>query len=996
MAKRLQFNYVFTPGAANAGTIVFDGAVSLKRLLIITNVTSGAVLYNFADPAKGASVSYNATTGKTTVTLETNTSSMSATDDLQVFYENDSTFIQPVEPLLDPVDKFRVTQPQALIDTDFEYGLQTTKWENLGLVNNRPFAFPSEESLPNISSITMNTNSRTVTVAVSSGVFPSDGTPIFVYDTFLNIANGNFTIESGGGTNTITYTGKAVNTTNVTSLFDANKTQIFRGTLYTSAAIGGSPTITYSGTDVTVVTSVPHGLAIGNEVAIVGTTASSNPPNGTFPVSCIVNSTTFRVFVNNAPTGTVSGGSVYVLPQSQFLHRPFDGGILFSNNANGNFEQGMRQTRRYFRYQSGKGIQVSSGTILKPNYQVDSLTSSGTTVTVQTKEQHNILPGSTITVSGANETAYNGTFEITNVTGYNTFQYTAGSTPTTTIASGNFVVSVNSWYGSKTRLGLFDSQNGIFFEHDGQQAYVCRRSSTFQLSGRVSVVQNSNTVSQTNSSFPTYFAKQLNIGDFIIIRGMSYRVIDIASDTSMTISPSYRGANADYVTISRTVDLKIPQSEWNLDRMDGTGPSGYNIDFNKMQMFYIDYSWYGAGYIRWGFRADNGNVKYCHKLVNNNVNSEAYMRSGNLPARYEVESIPPTTRITSTLNSGDTTVGVASTGGFPPRGTVVVRNASTYEYVNYNGISGNTLTGLTRGLPGNTQTLSISSNTNVATASTTNVQVGMRVIGSGVPDNTFVTAIRPGELVLSKAVTTGNPSVTIVSMGASTGQTFTFSALDPVAVELAYPTFSPSISHWGTSVIMDGRFDDDKSLVFTFGQRTATSITAGATRALLSIRVAPSVDNGIGGLLGQRELINRMQLVLRALDITSTGGSSTNLLVQAILNGIPSTSTAWTNAVGGSLTEVNSSLAQIASYAGGSTTISGGEVTAGFFVGAGAQSVDLDRVRDLGNSILGGGTGTSNTGIYPDGPDTLSIIVTNLGSSTVTVFGRLSWTEAQA
>ena len=61
-------------------------------------------------------------------------------------------------------------------------------------------------------------------------------------------------------------------------------------------------------------------------------------------------------------------------------------------------------------------------------------------------------------------------------------------------------------------------------------------------------------------------------------------------------------------------------------------------------------------------------------------------------------------------------------------------------------------------------------------------------------------------------------------MGASSAQAFTYSATAPVAVELAYPSFGPSISHWGTSVIMDGRYDDDKSLLFTYGQNSATTI----------------------------------------------------------------------------------------------------------------------------------------------------------------------------
>ena len=196
---------------------------------------------------------------------------------------------------------------------------------------------------------------------------------------------------------------------------------------------------------------------------------------------------------------------------------------------------------------------------------------------------------------------------------------------------------------------------------------------------------------------------------------------------------------------------------------------------------------------------------------------------------------------------------------------------------------------------------------------------------------------------------------------------------------------------------MDGRYDDDKSLVFTYGQSTATTVPGNGSRALFSIRVAPSVDQGIAAAFGTRELTNRMQLTLRNLDLT-TSTTNANLLVRAYLNSSPvGTTTTWTNAVGGVTGLVNSSLAQIADYASsGAITISGGEVAAGFFVGTGANSIDLSQVRDLRNSIVGGGGTSSNTQIYPDGPDTLTIVVTNLVGTAATVFGRLSWTEAQA
>jgi hypothetical protein len=997
MAKKLRYNYTFTP---STNTVVLTGYTDAKRLLLITNTKSNIIIYNFADVnATATSVSYNATTDQTTIVLAYNCSAMSSTDPLQIFTEEDAVAFTPAEVLQDPVNKFRTSQPQALIDTDFEYGTQITKWENLGMINNRPFAFTSSVGITTINSITLPTSSRTVTVGLSTTA-PGIGTAVSVQDAYLNIANGNFVVEtvSGAGNTIFTYTARATNTTAITDIFDPTKTGIYSGTTYSGAAIGGAPTITTVGTAITVTTTIPHGLAIGNEVAIVGTSTATC--NGSFIISTINNNSQFTVYGLTTTVGAVSGGIIYVRPQAQFLHRPFDGGVIFSSNANANYETAIRQTRRYFRYQSGKGIQVSSGTILKPNLQIDSLTSSGTTVTVQTKEQHNIqaaTPGTYITISGANESAYNGTFAVTTVTGYNTFQYTALSTPATTTASGSYICSVNSWYGCSNRLGPFDAQNGLFFEFDGQTLYAVRRTSTYQISGKVTVTNGGTTISQTNASFPTYFTKQLNVGDYIVLRGQSYRIADIASDTSLTITPGYRGASASYVICSRTVDTKIPQSSWNLDKCDGTGPSGFNLDLTKMQMFYIDYSWYGAGFVRWGFRALNGDIIYCHKLPNNNANTEAYMRSGNLPARYESESRPPTTYLRSTLGAADTTIGVASTSGFPQLGTLVVRNASVYEYMNYTGVAGSTFTGLTRGQAGITTSLAltVATGSNVATGTTTNLQIGQRIIG-GFPEGTYISAIGAGSITASQAATSTNPTVVVPPMGAPSGQLFTYSATDPVAIELAYPTYGPTISHWGTSVIMDGRFDDDKSLIFTYGQTGTTTISSGQSRALFSIRVAPSIDNGVTAAFGARELINRMQLKLVALDVSVVGVTTGSLLVRAYLNAAPSSATIWRNAVGDVPNLANSSLAQIADYSGGSTVVSGGEVTAGFFVGSGANSIDLTQVRDLGNSILGGGGSTANTQIYPDGPDTLTIVATNLQAGAVNVAGRLSWTEAQA
>ena len=1006
MARKVltEGGYSFT---ASTRTIVINKYIPRENLILITNVTANQVVYNFSDPAlraTGYTLASSGANSTTTIVLNYNTTLMSNADKLSIVIDEYVEQIAPSETMLDPVNKMRVSQPQSLIDTDFEYGSQTTKWENVTLVNNRPFAFDNQIPLTNVSAITMSAGARVVTVATVTP--PAVGTPVFIRDTNLPFANGNFIVETVSAGTNFTYTARSVNYTSITALFDASKTVVSAGTLYTGARIGGNATIAVSGTDlrVQVTTTTPHALMPGNEIAIRGITGT-NPPNGNFYVSSVLSPTVFVYFANPAvgnPATLGGAAEVYVRPQAQVLHRPFDGGVLFGTYSSSNNISQSRQTRRYFRYQSGKGIQTSSGTILRPYATVDQLSSSGTTVTVTTREAHGIQPGVSITVSGATETAYNGTFTVTSCPRFNTFTYTALSTPSATPASGDPVVSVNSWFGAKNRLGIFDQQNGLMWEYDGQTLYAVRRSSTLQIGGRISVTAGANTVTQTDAVFPTGFSKQLVVGDWIAIRGQSYRVIDIASDTSMTISPSYRGSsNVTFGTVTKTVETRIAQSAFNLDKLDGTGPSGYNINLSRMQMFYIDYSWYGAGFIRWGVRGPEGDVIYCHKLANNNVNSEAYMRSGNLPARYETVNEAPYTATTATVGSADTTISVRDTSLFPSAGTLIIRNGTTYEGVTYSGKTATAFTGVTRTLAGSavggTATTWTSGSVSGTVTTATGIQVGQRVHSSTnpnpVPEGTFVTAVSGTTITLNEAVTVANPQLIFVSPGATSGQTFTFSATAPTTVELGYPSFAPSISHWGTAAIMDGRFDDDKSLVFTFGTTSVTTIGSGASVALMSIRIAPSADNGQIGAFGAREVINRMQLKLQSLGLTFTG-TAQPLLVTAVLNGTPSSSTAWTNAVAGAAQQ-NSSLAQIANYAGGTTTVSGGEVAGGFFI-QGTDRLDLTTVRDLGNSVLGGGAANSNAGIFPDGPDTITIVVRNLGASNATVFGRLGWTEAQA
>mgnify|MGYP001456771936 CR=1 FL=1 len=246
MARKaiLETGYTFTP---STNTVVIPRAIQRERLILITNVTTNTVIYNFSDSnlkANTYTVSTTGGTNTTTVVLNYNTSGMSSTDKLQITVDEYDEKFTPSEAFQDPVNKFRTSSPQALIDTDFEYGTQVTKWENLAMINNRPFTFASPIGITTINYITLPNASRTVTVGLSTTA-PGVGTAITVQDTYLNIANGNFLVEanSGAGNTIFTYSARATNTGLVTSIFDSNKTGIFSGTTYSSAAIGGVPTL---------------------------------------------------------------------------------------------------------------------------------------------------------------------------------------------------------------------------------------------------------------------------------------------------------------------------------------------------------------------------------------------------------------------------------------------------------------------------------------------------------------------------------------------------------------------------------------------------------------------------------------------------------------------------------------------------------------------------------------------------------------------------------
>jgi hypothetical protein len=83
------------------------------------------------------------------------------------------------------------------------------------------------------------------------------------------------------------------------------------------------------------------------------------------------------------------------------------------------------------------------------------------------------------------------------------------------------------------------------------------------------------------------------------------------------------------------VETRYPQNSWNVDQLNLDSSSQFDLDLTKINVWWIDYQWLGAGRVRFGLFDDKGNRITCHSIENAGQNSLPYMRSGTLPFRTE-------------------------------------------------------------------------------------------------------------------------------------------------------------------------------------------------------------------------------------------------------------------------------------------------------------------------------------------------------------------------
>jgi hypothetical protein len=108
------------------------------------------------------------------------------------------------------------------------------------------------------------------------------------------------------------------------------------------------------------------------------------------------------------------------------------------------------------------------------------------------------------------------------------------------------------------------------------------------------------------------------------------------------------------------VETRVPQSQWNIDALDGDGPSDIVLDLSKAQIMFSEYEWLGVGSVRLGFAID-GYFIPVHIFNHANSISSVYITTASLPVRYEIENTGATA---SASSFKQICVSVVSNGGY--------------------------------------------------------------------------------------------------------------------------------------------------------------------------------------------------------------------------------------------------------------------------------------------------------------------------------------------
>jgi len=244
-----------------------------------------------------------------------------------------------------------------------------------------------------------------------------------------------------------------------------------------------------------------------------------------------------------------------------------------------------------------------------------------------------------------------------------------------------FPVSVNPDAFGRTRvsnpLTLFDSSHR-YRDNNLWDSLIVGTGSTVGFvtaQGLISIgigtTSGSSVIRETTKVFSYQPGKSLLVLNTFVMNSpkenLRQRVGYFGADNGMYLQVSGIGSTSvSFVerSLSTGTEIVVPQTEWNIDKLDGTGVSGYTLDISKAQILWMDIEWLGLGTVRVGFVID-GNFVHCHSFHHANIIQSTYITTASLPLRYEIANTGITTS-SSTLKQVCSTV--ISEGGYELRG----------------------------------------------------------------------------------------------------------------------------------------------------------------------------------------------------------------------------------------------------------------------------------------------------------------------------------------
>ena len=208
-----------------------------------------------------------------------------------------------------------------------------------------------------------------------------------------------------------------------------------------------------------------------------------------------------------------------------------------------------------------------------------------------------------------------------------------------------------------------------------------------------------------------------------------------------------------YAVVRSDTGGVIQELRTGLDQWNGDTVNTAKIDFTKIQMFWMEYAWYGAGAVRWGFWIDGepiishqiGFANYQNPMVAGGQQAP-WARTGNLPVRYEQRNLAGTTAINDMYHYGVSVI---------IEGRIDDQRGFTYSY----------------GLPNNVQTRSVTSNsTRFPLLTIRGRQMGTQEYGT-VYANTGVVAANVSSIQTSTSSFYGNVTGNVLTVTATVSGT---------------------------------------------------------------------------------------------------------------------------------------------------------------------------------------------------------------------------------